>query len=67
MWTVSLFVAVDGGWSAWGAYGACSKECGGGEKERTRTCTNPAPAHGGNDCVGDSKQTAPCNEDPCGE
>merc|ERR1712112_227291 len=35
----------DGQWSEWGE---CSKKCGGGWKKRT--CTNPAPAHGGADC-----------------
>ena len=39
--------AVNGGFSA---FGACSKSCGHGTQ--TRTCTNPAPANGGTDCVG---------------
>jgi len=49
---------VDGGWSDWGA---CSADCGGGTQ--TRTCTNPAPANGGADCVGDPSQT--CNTQAC--
>ena len=49
---------VDGGWSAWGA---CTKECGGGTQ--TRTCTNPAPANGGKDCSGAASR--PCNTAPC--
>lgn len=51
-------VAIDGGWSAWSA---CSAPCGGGTQ--TRTCTNPAPANGGADCVG--SDTRDCNTQPC--
>ncbi|MFA5047421.1 MAG: right-handed parallel beta-helix repeat-containing protein [Patescibacteria group bacterium] len=42
---------VDGGWSDWGA---CSVVCGSGTQ--IRTCTNPAPANGGNNCTGASSQ-----------
>ena len=50
---------VDGGWSDWGT---CSATCGGGTQ--TRTCTNPTPANGGANCVGDSSQS--CNTQSCG-
>ena len=49
---------VDGGWSE---YGACSAACGGGT--RTRTCTNPMPANGGADCVGEASEA--CNTQAC--
>eukprot|EP00112_Aurelia_sp_Birch-Aquarium-sp1_P001384 Seg1147.11 transcript_id=Seg1147.11/GoldUCD/mRNA.D3Y31 product=Hemicentin-1 protein_id=Seg1147.11/GoldUCD/D3Y31 len=43
---------VDGGYTAWTQYGACSKSCGPGRLQtRTRTCTNPSPAHGGRNCL----------------
>ena len=49
---------VHGGFSA---FGACSKTCGGGI--RTRTCTNPAPKHGGRACVGHVEEA--CNTQAC--
>jgi len=50
---------VNGGWSPWGS---CSVSCGGGSQ--TRTCTNPSPENGGDDCVGSSRQA--CNTNGCG-
>ena len=47
---------VDGGWSAWSQCSASDCNTGG---TRTRSCTNPAPACGGQDCTGDSSQ--PCS------
>lgn len=49
---------IAGAWSAWSA---CSATCGGGTQ--TRTCTNPAPANGGADCVGAASQA--CNAQSC--
>ena len=46
---------VDGGWSAWSRCSATDCNAGG---TRTRSCTNPAPACGGQDCTGDSSK--PC-------
>lgn len=39
---------VDGGWSAWSV---CV------DSKQTRTCTNPVPANGGKDCVGEAVQS----------
>ena len=50
--------ALDGGWSG---FGECSKACGGGTQ--SRSCSNPAPANGGEDCVGDSSTA--CNTQAC--
>ena len=49
---------VNGGLSDWTV---CTVSCGGGEQ--TRTCDNPAPAHGGADCVGGLYQA--CETDAC--
>ena len=59
------FVIVDGHWSPWGAFGDCSKSCGGGKQRRSRTCTNPAPSGGGNTCLGPSYQSIACNTKTC--
>eukprot|EP00397_Hematodinium_sp_SG-2012_P040521 GEMP01044416.1.p1 GENE.GEMP01044416.1~~GEMP01044416.1.p1 ORF type:complete len:440 (+),score=42.27 GEMP01044416.1:96-1415(+) len=60
-----VYDAVNGGWSSWGAYGACSKTCGGGTKRRTRECTNPAPSNGGSDCSGSGTENRSCNTEAC--
>ena len=62
---LALLFPVDGGFSEWSLFGNCSKECGGGIRARTRTCTNPAPAHGGSDCEGATSETESCNAEAC--
>ena len=57
--------SVDGGWSA-GTWEECSVECGGGIQYFARTCTNPAPANGGEYCVGGRRiNPRECNTQPC--
>jgi len=52
---------VDGGWSNYGTWTACSVKCGGkGTRQRRRSCNKPAPAYGGKRCKGNDKQTAVC-------
>lgn len=55
---------VDGKWNTWQAWSTCSVTCGNGKKTRARTCTNPAPAHGGHTCVGDASVSHQCGH-PC--
>ena len=57
--------SVDGGWSDYGDWTECSTKCGGGTQTRTRTCTNPAPANGGADCVGEATESQNCNTQLC--
>ena len=56
---------VNGGFTEWSEYSKCSGTCGGGSKSRTRSCTNPAPAHGGKECEGETEETMKCGTDPC--
>jgi len=57
--------AVDGGWTDYGNWSECSVKCGGGSQNRSRSCTNPAPANGGADCEGPSSETQECNMNGC--
>jgi len=56
---------VDGGWSSFGDWSECNAGCGGGTQVRTKTCNNPAPAHGGADCEGEATETRSCNTHDC--
>lgn len=55
---------IDGGWTDW-SWGTCSTTCGPGVQVGTRTCTNPTPQYGGQQCQGDSQTTQACNPGPC--
>ncbi|EDO35765.1 predicted protein, partial [Nematostella vectensis] len=55
----------NGEWSDFSKWSTCSKSCGGGIMSRTRTCSNPKPAHGGKECEGDAKETKACGISPC--
>jgi hypothetical protein len=59
------FSIGDGHWTDWSSWDPCSVTCGNGTKERTRTCSNPAPSNGGADCVGTNKDNDGCNEAVC--
>ena len=52
---------VDGQWTEYGAWGACSVTCGGGVRHRRRTCTNPKPENGGKYCEGSARDDDTCN------
>lgn len=51
---------VDGGWTTFGSWSGCSNGCGHGTQKRSRSCTNPAPAHGGRPCSGNALQSQNC-------
>ena len=59
------FTTVHGGWSSWGGWSPCSTSCGTGFQNRYRSCTSPAPAHGGRSCPGSSSQSMSCTSRPC--
>uniref|UniRef100_A0A8C9UEL9 Hemicentin 1 n=1 Tax=Serinus canaria TaxID=9135 RepID=A0A8C9UEL9_SERCA len=56
---------VDGKWSPWSSWSSCSVSCGGGSRQRTRHCSDPAPQFGGHKCEGSDIQMDFCNSDPC--
>jgi len=56
---------VNGDWSAWAGWSGCDVTCGSGTKTRTRTCDNPKPEHGGDDCVGADHETGVCILNTC--
>ena len=56
-------VAVDGAWSSWGSWSACSNNKDGKTqcaKLRYRYCNNPAKSNGGKDCEGFSAEKYFC-------
>ena len=50
--------------SSWGEWSKCSKSCGNGLQERTRTIVTEAQ-NGGKACVGNTKDTRLCNNRGC--
>ncbi|XP_076257637.1 A disintegrin and metalloproteinase with thrombospondin motifs 7-like [Rhynchophorus ferrugineus] len=59
--------AINGGWSDWNEWSACSRTCGGGIAFQERTCDNPSPANRGKYCTGDRKRMKLCNVQLCPE
>ncbi|NWI93347.1 HMCN1 protein, partial [Pitta sordida] len=56
---------VDGKWAPWSSWSSCSVSCGGGSRQRSRLCSDPAPQFGGHKCEGSDIQVDFCNSDPC--
>ncbi|XP_078658305.1 angiopoietin-1 receptor-like [Branchiostoma floridae x Branchiostoma belcheri] len=62
--SITTHPPVDGGWSPWTNWSPCSVSCGKGTRTRTRTCDNPSPAYGGQDCEGAARETQTCPDQP---
>lgn len=60
-----LHYLVDGSWSSWSVSTPCSVTCGSGVEIFSRTCTNPAPKHGGRSCSGAGRKEQACSRNPC--
>ena len=58
-------VTVDGAWSAWSFWSPCDKLCGGGVRERTRSCTNPPSLSGGKGCGSHYHESKECAVNKC--
>lgn len=58
---------IDGNYTEWSEWSECNVICGGGVHNRSRTCTNPPPKNGGNNCegLGPANDAQACNPDPC--
>ena len=58
---------IDGAWTDWSIWSSCSSRCTVGTTQRTRhrTCTDPAPEHGGQECSGPDTETENCTESHC--
>ncbi|XP_078700026.1 uncharacterized protein LOC144926865 [Branchiostoma floridae x Branchiostoma belcheri] len=57
--------AVNGNWSQWSSWSTCDVTCGFGSQWRNRSCDNPPPQHGGDNCTGSSMEVQTCEETPC--
>ncbi|CAK9304502.1 unnamed protein product [Gordionus sp. m RMFG-2023] len=59
---------VNGEWTEWSAWSACTHTCGLAMRYRYRSCSNPRPQFGGNDCMGNKKDHQVCiSNPPCPE
>ncbi|KTG28616.1 hypothetical protein cypCar_00033709, partial [Cyprinus carpio] len=58
-------LTVNGGWSVWGPWSQCSRDCSSGVRNRKRTCSNPKPKYGGITCLGPAQEFQECNTTPC--
>ena len=58
---------IDGGYTEWSEFSACTRSCNGGRQKRWRTCFNPKPKYGGRDCerLGPASEVQRCNTFPC--
>ncbi|XP_076079208.1 coadhesin-like [Mytilus galloprovincialis] len=54
-----------GNWGRWTRWSSCSVSCGTGSRKRTRSCDNPAPSNGGQDCSGYGTDSKKCARNPC--
>ncbi|XP_060582447.1 hemicentin-1-like [Ruditapes philippinarum] len=61
----NLCGVVDGSWSRWSSWSSCDVTCSSGSQTRLRNCSDPAPAGGGLDCVGNASDIKICKNDAC--
>uniref|UniRef100_A0A182Q292 Cell adhesion molecule n=1 Tax=Anopheles farauti TaxID=69004 RepID=A0A182Q292_9DIPT len=59
------YCPIDGGWTAWSGWTECTEPCGFGRSLRLRSCSNPAPRHGGRPCEGVESEIKTCKLREC--
>ena len=59
----NIHVSVNCQWSPWSKQGLCSKSCGGGSQQFTRSKT--VSEKNGGSCSGSSQKFEPCNTQSC--
>ena len=57
-------ISVNCQWSAWSEWSSCSKSCGTGQKQKSRSIMTNAK-NGGQPCMGSNMQTEVCTIRPC--
>lgn len=62
---IILYISADGEWSPWSDWSDCTATCAGGIQDRSRTCSNPPPQSGGNNCTGPGQDSQRCNAQHC--
>ena len=55
-----ISLPVDGNYTSWSDFSPCTVSCGPGTRTRTRSCSNPRPQHGGDDCQEQSNSREIC-------
>ncbi|KAK7002604.1 sushi von Willebrand factor type A EGF and pentraxin domain-containing protein 1 [Biomphalaria glabrata] len=63
--TLCQELAVNGLWSEWEPWGACTAPCGQGERTRHRACDNPPPDPEGEPCTGEDERIESCVGTQC--
>ncbi|XP_029032306.1 coadhesin-like [Osmia bicornis bicornis] len=60
-----MFSSVNGIWSSWTVWTACTSSCGIGTQLRNRMCNNPSPSGNGTSCSGSASEVRQCFSKPC--